>query len=62
MLIQDWNWDTAREVWESEAEGRVRKQLDSVIADKDAALADKDAALADRDTEIARLKALLGGQ
>ena len=63
MLLQEWNWDDARAVWEREAEERADAKWQSIVADKDAILADKDAkwqsVVADKDAIIAKLKAQL---
>jgi hypothetical protein len=51
MLITEWNWDVAKEVWQEEArdegigigEHQEREKWQSVVAEKDTALAEKDA-------------------
>ena len=53
MLAQEWNWDTARTVWQQEERERVNEEWQVVVADKDAEIADKDAEIADKDAEIA---------
>jgi hypothetical protein len=61
MLLQEWNWDDARAVWERDAEARGEARAETRADQKwQAVVADKDAALAGKDAEIARLKALLG--
>ena len=57
MLLQEWNWEEAKIVWQREAEERGEARSDqkwkAVITDKDAQLVDKDAQLADKDAQLA---------
>ena len=53
MLLQEWNWDDAKAVWQKEAEERADHKWQSVMAEKDDKLADKDAELADKDAKLA---------
>ena len=43
MLLQDWNWEDAKTVWQREAEERgeerERAKLQPILADKDAEIA-----------------------
>jgi hypothetical protein len=58
MLLNEWNWDDARAVWERDAREEAREEESEKWK---AVVAEKDAALAKRDAEIARMKALLDG-
>jgi hypothetical protein len=63
MLLQEWNMEDAKAVWQKEAEERGEELSDqkwkSIVADKDAKLADKDARLADKDARLADKDAIL---
>ena len=65
MLLTEWNWDDAKEVWQEEAREEGEKRADvkwqSVVADKDAVIADKESVIANNKAEIARLQELLAG-
>ena len=63
MLLQEWNWDDAKTVWQREAEERTDRKWEPIVAQKDKALAQKDMDLAkkekdlvDKEAEIANLK------
>ena len=45
MLLQEWNWDDAKAVWQKEAEERTDHKWQSVMADKDALIAELTAQL-----------------
>ena len=59
MLLQEWNWEDARSVWERDAEARSDRKWQAVIADKDMLIADRDTLIADKDMLIAELQAKL---
>jgi hypothetical protein len=70
MLITEWNWEVAKEVWQEEAreegvgigEQRANEKWQGVVTEKNTALAEKDAALAEKDELITKLKAQMGEQ
>ena len=59
MVFQEWDWDMARKVWESEAEARERAKFEPLMAKKDAKIRELEPLLAEKDAEIRALKARL---
>jgi hypothetical protein len=59
MLLEEWDWDEAKEVWREEGMEEGLKLAETkyrpVIAEKDRALTEKDQALTEKDQEIAEL-------
>ena len=61
MLLQEWNWEDAKKVWQKEAEERgeergvkigeerAAQKWETVVADKDALIAELQAQLAKRE-------------
>jgi hypothetical protein len=59
MLLQEWNCDDAKAVWDQETEDRVREIWEPIVAEKDHELAKMGAEIAKMGAEIAQLKAQL---
>ena len=69
MLLEEWNWEEAKEVWWEEAREMaeakyqpVLAEKDLVLAEKDRRIAEKDLALAEKDRRIEELRRKLRGQ
>jgi hypothetical protein len=63
MLLEEWNWDEAKEVWREEVWEQAEAKYQPVIAEKDREnqaikreMAEKDQTLAEKDREIAELR------
>ena len=63
MLLQEWNWEDAKTVWQREAKEISDREWKPIVAQKDNVIAQKDKdnarLVADKDAEIADLRAQL---
>ncbi|MDR3283847.1 MAG: hypothetical protein LBS97_01550 [Treponema sp.] len=52
MLTAEWNWDTAKEVWQEEAREEAAAQYEAQLASRDAYIADRDARIAELERQL----------
>jgi hypothetical protein len=51
MLLEEWDWDEAKEVWQEEAMEMAEAKYQPVIAEKDRSIEERDRSIEQKDRE-----------
>jgi TPP-dependent indolepyruvate ferredoxin oxidoreductase alpha subunit len=52
MLLEEWNWDEAKEVWQEEAREMAEAKYQPVIQERDRRIEEKDRRIEEKDRRI----------